>query len=227
MIIIKAKAPEISIGDIFDDLKVIKTTEPLRKYDSKRYIAECLICHRKKEIYRSCLIDHRGTTHKACGKGIKTKNKKFHSIWQGIRQRTTNPNTEHWECYGGRGIKSEAFKFFIDFYDSMYEKYKKAIEKYGDEKILSIDRIDVNKDYTPENCRWISLAEQKGNMRKSRWFKAISPLGETFESKNQCEFARIHNLEDKQINACLTGRFKTHKGWKFSYIEKCNDYPNS
>ena len=222
----KRKAPKINIGDVFDD-NVVVSKVPTAPGKTSRYLCKCKVCGREKEMSRTVLIEKRRTTHKACGEGIKTKNKRFHSIWCGIRQRTTNPKTEHWDCYGGRGINSDAFENFIDFYDTMYPSYLKAIEKYGDESIVSIDRINTNGNYEPENCRWISLTEQKENMRKSRWFKAISPEGEVFESRNQSRFAREHHLSDKQINACLTGRFKTHYGWKFSYIEKCNDYPKA
>lgn len=222
----KRKAPKINIGDTFDDNTVIAEV-PTAPGKVSRYLCKCNVCGREREMCRTLLIDKKGTTHKACGKGLKTTNKRFYSIWCGMRQRTTNPKTEHWDCYGGRGISSDAFEYFIDFYDAMYPSYLEAIEEYGDEKVLSIDRIDPNGDYEPDNCRWISLSEQKGNMRKNRLFEAISPDGKRFEAKNQSLFAREHGLSDKQINACLSGRFKTHLGWSFSYIKKCNDYPEA
>lgn len=218
-------APKIKVGDVFDDVEVLKEV-PSPPGQISRYLTRCRVCGREKEMCRSVLIKHRGTTHRACGKGLKLKNKRFHSIWCGMRTRTTNPKCEHWMCYGGRGINSDAFENFIDFYDAMYQPYLEAIEKYGDESQVSLERIDVNGNYCPKNCTWISLSEQRGNERKNKWFKAVDPDGNEYKSKNQAAFAREHGLSDKQISACLNGRFKTHLGWKFSFIEKCNDYPS-
>lgn len=219
VLLLRKKAPIIKAGDVFDDIVVIEFLGRDKNY-TPWYNCECLKCGRRKKMRRSVLIDHIGTTHFACGKGIKTLNSRFYLKWQGLRSRTENPNCEHYDCYGGRGIKSDAFAAFIDFYDTMFDSYCEAVKKYGDESVVSIDRIDVNGDYCPENCRWVHISEQKGNMRRNKPFKAVSPSGEVFYEKNQAKFAREHGLCDKQISACLTGRFKTHLKWKFSYINE-------
>lgn len=217
------KYPAIHVGDMFDDL--IVTNETVGKNYEKFYTVKCERCGREKVLPRNCLYRHKGTTHRACGKGEKLKDKRFHTVWCSLRARTTNPHYEHYADYGGRGIKSDAFENFIDFYDSMYDSYLEAKERYSDDEIISIDRINVNGNYEPSNCRWISMKEQKGNMRRNRWFEAISPTGEKFKAKNQADFAKKHNLSDKQVNACLSGRFKTTRKWKFKFINECNDYP--
>lgn len=208
---------KIKPGDIFDDMIVIEKIDPRKKYSGYRYIVKCLKCGRKKEADRSVLINHTGTKHKSCGQGLKSKDKKFYQTWKGLRQRTTNPNYEHYENYGGRGINSDAFINFIDFYDSMYESYKKAYEEFGND--ISIERIDVNGNYEPKNCKWIHKNEQQENTTKNKYFWAVSPDNEIFLIKNQRKFAKEHNLSDKQINACLNKRFKSHFGWTFNYLE--------
>lgn len=50
-------------------------------------------------------------------------------------------------------------------------------------------------DYTVDNCRWISLSEQKKNKGNSHWFEAISPDGKKFIACNRVQFAAKHNLE--------------------------------
>jgi conserved hypothetical protein len=234
-----------SIGQIYDELKVTNIYHTKNK-KAIRISGICTKCGRKKDMFFYSFRDHKDTMHKTCrksrdkNKGLASTNKRLHRIWTGIRNRTTDPKTEHWEYYGGRGISSDAFALFVDFYDSMSESYQEAIEKYGDESVVSIDRIDVNADYTPENCRWISLEEQAQNKDRNKWFLAISPDGEKFFDCNKSRFSREHDIKRVTINNTLLYGSKNRAGWKFRYLSekeickynltdklvsvKCNDY---
>ena len=103
---------------------------------------------------KSCAIAKRNTTH-----GL--TNHKLFKIWMGMKERCLNPNSQKYNSYGGRGIVIDNmwlldFKYF----------YEWALSN-GYEKILTIERIDVNGNYEPSNCTWIPKSEQSKNRRPS------------------------------------------------------------
>lgn len=94
---------------------------------------------------KSCGCKNRNATHR------KT-NSRLHNIWTGMKGRCHNPNNHKYSRYGGRGIKVcsewQDFAIFMDW--AMKNGYKDN---------LTIDRIDVNGDYCPENCQFLTLSE--------------------------------------------------------------------
>lgn len=135
------------IEDVVDDMKIV---DIVKQPKGTRYLCVCSKCNREKTFEGFRLFNHIGTTHKSCGKGIKQTNFRFYSIWQNMRTRTTNKNSDHFDCYGGRGIKSDQFANFIDFYDLMFDDYVTKTKQYGCS--VSLERIDVDGDYTVDNC---------------------------------------------------------------------------
>jgi hypothetical protein len=88
-------------------------------------------------------------------------NTRLHHIWDTMKQRCLNSNNKKYPNYGGRGILiyKEWINDFINFYDW-------AIDN-GYEKTLTLDRIDVNGNYEPSNCRWVSQEIQQNNRRNN------------------------------------------------------------
>lgn len=103
---------------------------------------------------RHCIIPHNKT--KYSGDPIQT-------IWSGMKQRCYDKKQSHYHLYGGRGISicDEWISNPVEFYRWAYANgYKRG---------LSIDRIDNNKGYYPENCRFIKKEEQSSNRRTNRY----------------------------------------------------------
>lgn len=105
-----------------------------------------------------------GCLHKEKFNGYKhgLKHTKLYNIWGAMKARCLNPHTKSYKNYGGRGITicEEWINDFKCFYDW-------AISN-GYEENLSIDRIDVNGNYEPSNCRWVDAETQANNTRTNR-----------------------------------------------------------
>jgi len=91
--------------------------------------------------------------------GKPSSHHKLYSTWKGMRERCTNPNHKDWESYGNRGIKvSERWNDFSLFVFDMGVRPKNK----------TLDRINNDKDYSRENCKWSTLSEQANNKRKRK-----------------------------------------------------------
>jgi hypothetical protein len=93
----------------------------------------------------------------------------LYKVWLAMKQRCTNPNNAHWADYGGRGIMlCGPWHTFEGFYADMWEGYATG---------LTLERIDNDKGYARDNCRWATRAEQTRNNRRNVWV--------TFRGKTQ------------------------------------------
>lgn len=128
-------------------------------------------CKSKYGIYKCfCGKEFRARTDhiksnkiKSCGctrfkKKHGNTNHPIYKTWVKIKQRCYNPNTNNYHNYGGRGITvCEEWKNSFDkFYNDMINSWNNS---------LTLDRIDVNKGYFKENCRWADMSVQNCNQR--------------------------------------------------------------
>jgi len=114
-----------------------------------------------------------------------------HMIW-----RCNNPNCKDYDNYGGRGIK--VCKEWLDD----YKTFKQWAMDNGYEEHLTIDRIDVNGNYEPDNCRWITLAEQENNRRDNVYltYQGITKTASQWSKLLGIKPSAIYYLKRKQLS---------------------------
>lgn len=103
---------------------------------------------------KSCgCLRHNSPSNKTHGK----KNHALYPVWTQMRYRCSNPNHSAYKWYGGKGIK------VCNEWDTDFQKFYDWMMSNGWESGLTIDRIDPDGDYCPENCRLVDMAIQQNN----------------------------------------------------------------
>lgn len=97
-----------------------------------------------------------------------------YSTWYSMKRRCYEPNCHRYKNYGARGIK------ICDRWINPVDGFQNFLNDMGKRpgKGYSIERIDVNGDYTPDNCKWITVQEQKYNKTNT----LVVPIGQTFNN---------------------------------------------
>lgn len=163
-------------GKRFGRLVVLCETDERR---SKQIIWKCKCdCGKEVLVAGYCLRD--GTT-KSCGcykrdkftemaktyprkRNSPTKERLYH-IWLDMRRRTTNPKRGNYYRYGARGIR------VCDKWYNSFDVFMEWALSHGYDNTLSIERIDIDGNYCPENCRWANKTEQARNKENTRYFE--------------------------------------------------------
>ena len=163
------------------DLGILYPTE-YSKWKRQYGIFKCGFCGTE---FKTIINSVKNGNTKSCGCYMKRRTKevntkhglrttRLYGIWAEIKNRTLNPKNKYYINYGGRGITicDEWKNDFMSFYNWALSN------GYEENKGLSIDRIDNNKNYCPDNCRWATRTIQSRNQRiyknNTSGFKGVS-----------------------------------------------------
>lgn len=116
--------------------------------------------------------------------------------WGGMKGRCNNPKDKRYGAYGGRGIK------VCEEWNNSFEAFQKWAIENGYTDDLTIERIDVNGNYCPENCCWIPFSQQARNRRTS--LRVIDKDG---QEKLAMDIAKRNGIAMRNVCA------RIHRGW--------------
>lgn len=181
------------IGKKYGSLTVVSVDPQNNHFNSNKWIFSCdcgnVISHFPSRV----LSGH--TKSCGCQKGKSAlkhglNSNEFYPTWWGMMRRCYNPENHNYSRYGGRGIAvCSAWHdpaVFIDWARSTIGKKENGI---------SLDRIDNNLGYSPENCRWVSAVQQANN-RRSNSLEYLDG-----EAKTLSEWCKIYGISPETVRA--------------------------
>ena len=116
---------------------------------------------------------------------------RLHRIWKSMKCRCTDRNHPSFKNYGARGIG------ICEEWLSSYTAFKKWAVSHGYADDLELERIDVNRGYSPANCKWISHHEQTMNRRDTLYITIGERCGKTMKLR---EFCAINGVSINTVN---------------------------
>ena len=137
---------------------------------------------------------------------------RLYNIWFDMKRRCYQKQNKRWSKYGGRGIKvcDEWRNNFQAFFDWSLEN------GYADH--LTIDRIDMNGHYTPENCRWADKFQQANNRSNNHY---ITYRGKT---KTMMEWSKYLNMNYSTLRQRINSGWSVEEAFEKPVGGALNDY---
>ena len=171
------------------------------KYLNQKVYWHCKCdCGNEVDVIGSLLVNGRSKT---CGCSHVTQGgfgkSRLYEVWFAMMSRCTKPENKHYSNYGGRGIKvCDEWKDFL--------KFKEWADKTGYDETAprgqyTIDRVDNNGNYCPENCQWKTMLEQANNKRNTRMIEYNG------EKKSILEWSKSTGLSTSLIKS------RYDRGW--------------
>lgn len=191
------KRPMNLSGRKFGRLTVISEAERVL-YKERRWLCKC-DCGNNKVILQGSLLTgktkscgclqsetsrRKATKHNLCGTRI-------YNTYNNMIKRCYHPSQKDYEIYSGRGIK------VCDEWLNSFSKFVEWALNNGYDDTLTLDRIDVNGNYEPSNCRWVTYKEQMRNTRRTHFV--------TYNGETLCvtDWAKKIGVKRERINYYL------------------------
>lgn len=197
------KKLEIKQGDKFGKWTIIEEIAPKIISNKPRRMFRCQCeCGNIGEVQLSCLRNGHSTS---CGceqkKRVSAANTKhglekhpLYNTWKNIKKRCNYINASEYENYGGRGIS------VCEEWSNNFQSFYNWAINNGWSKELTIDRIDTNGNYCPENCRWANVETQMNNMTKNHY---IEYNGDTYTLSTLSKHLSIpYNIVRYRLSNC-------------------------
>lgn len=166
------------LGEKFGKLTVIKRVE--NRNNKSWWLCKC-DCGNEKEVLGSYLVHGRvsscGCSHYDKISTHKLSRTPLYQVWRDMKKRCYSPKCKSFSNYGGRGIK------VCDEWVNDFDTFSKWALNNGYSSELTIDRINNDGDYCPDNCRWVSRQEQNRNTRRNHH---ITYMNETHTLAEWC-----------------------------------------
>lgn len=164
-------------------------------------VSACLKCTQKRRVQKRSDLGI-GVKH---GHSSHSKSSKLYNVWSQMRWRCNSPKCPQYQYYGGRGIKvcerwNESFANFLQDVNSGYQEG------------LSLDRVDNDGDYSPENCAWATRTQQMRNTRANRVIEFAGKSMLLTDWANELGLTQqglIHRLHHWDLEKALTTSART------------------
>ena len=203
------------VGEKFGRLTVVSRADDITSSNGKQVRMWNCVCdcggHKTarevcllygKTMSCGCLYKETRRKHRAVKHGMART--RLYSEWNRMIQRCTNPRVDSYARYGGRGIS--VCQEWSEGFDSFYQWA--ILNNYTDDKTL--DRIDYNGNYTPENCRWATFKQQANNKSSNKYItlndttKTLMEWCEDLNMPYQTVWRRLYRLGWSPEKALLT-----------------------
>lgn len=187
----------------------------IREYAEKHTIKECAVHFSASYKSVHAYMTYRGISYKRVNEKLNGGYKsRLYIIYKDMQDRCYNVKSVSYSCYGGRGIKiAEEWKTFSAFEEWAYAS--------GYAENLTIDRVDVDGDYSSKNCRWCTRKEQANNRRNNVYLtykgetKTLTQWAEERGINRKTLQQRLGNglsMEEALSKPLYKGKFYTYKG---------------
>lgn len=175
------------------DCGTLKSVNPYRVLNGNTKSCGCYKAEQTIEYNKKEKVKHKG------------RRTRLYTIWHGMKQRCHCETSHDYKNYGARGI------IVCDEWRNDFTAFREWALKNGYSDKLSIDRIDVNGNYCPENCRWTDCKTQNRNRTTN---VIVSYRGKEY---NYAELAEIAGISYGALYARIN-----HFGWS---VEKAVNTP--